>query len=488
MKILKELLKKVAVKQTIGDASLPVTGLSFDSRKIEKGDLFFAQKGTQVDGHKFIPQIIEAGVTAVVCERLPQGNFPKVCFIQVADTAIACGQIAAAFFDHPSKHLKVIGVTGTNGKTTVVTLLFRLFRRMGFQCGLISTVQNQIEDQVLPASHTTPDAIQLEHILAQMVGAGCSYAFMEVSSHAIVQNRISGIHFIGGIFTNITHDHLDYHKTFANYIKAKKKFFDDLPDSAFALSNIDDKRGSVMLQNTAAQKKYYALRSPDAGFKGKILSNDLDGLQMIIDHQEVHFLLIGLFNAYNILSVYGAALCCGLDKITVLAALSILKGAVGRFETYRSPKDKILGIVDYAHTPDALLNVLTTIRHFNSVNEIITVVGCGGNRDKTKRSEMAEIACKHSTKVILTSDNPRNEDPETILDDMERGLSISDKRKVIRITNRREAIKTACSLGKPEEVILIAGKGHETYQEIKGVKNHFDDREVLLEMFELLEK
>lgn len=487
MKTLKELLQGIAVKKLVGDDSIHPVMLCIDSRKMEKGGLFFAQKGTQRDGHQYIPQVIEAGASAIICEQLPEVLKPDVCFVVVADVAEACGQISSAFYGQPSAALKVVGVTGTNGKTTVATLLFKLFVARGYSCGLISTVQNQINDIVIPATHTTPDAVHLQSLLAQMNAAGCTYVFMEVSSHAIHQRRISGIKFAGGVFTNITHDHLDYHKTFDEYIRVKKRFFDDLPETAFALSNLDEKRGSVMLQNTKAQKRFYALRKP-ADFKGKIIVNDLDGLQMMIGTHEVHFLLSGLFNAYNLLAVYGAAVCCGLDETRALTDLSRIKGAPGRFDTYRSAKEKILGIVDYAHTPDALLNVLTTIQHFNSVRELITVVGCGGNRDKTKRPEMAEIACKHSDKVILTSDNPRNEDPETILDDMERGLSQTYLRKIIRITNRREAIKTACSLASAGSVILVAGKGHETYQEINEVKYDFDDKKTLLEMFTLLEK
>lgn len=488
MKTLKALVQDIAVKQVVGDLHTPVTMLCLDSRSIATGGLFFAQKGTQTDGHQYIPDVIKAGAKAVVCETLPEEFYPDVCFVVVADVTEACGTMAATFWDNPSESMSVVGVTGTNGKTTVATLLFKLFRSMGYSCGLLSTVQNQINDAVIPATHTTPDALHLQELLAQMKAAGCSHIFMEASSHAIVQNRIRGIHFGGAVFTNITHDHLDYHKTFEAYIKAKKKLFDELPADAFALSNIDDKRGEVMLQNTKAVKKYYALRKITADFKGRVLANDIDGLQMMIGKHEVHFLLSGLFNAYNLLAVYGVAVSLGLDESETLAQLSALRGAPGRFDTYRSSKDKILGIIDYAHTPDALLNVLTTIRQFNDIREVITVVGCGGNRDKTKRPEMAEIACRHSQKVILTSDNPRNEEPEAILDDMEQGLSLADKRKTIRITNRREAIKTACSLAQPGSIILIAGKGHENYQDIKGVKHHFDDKEVLLEMYALLEK
>lgn len=483
----KDLIQGVAVKKIVGDEHLRTEMLCMDSRLMVKGGMFFAIKGTLTDGHQYIPQVIQAGASIVVCEVLPDQHYPDVCFLLVEDAADACGKIAAAFYGNPSDTLKVVGVTGTNGKTTVVTLLFKLFRSKGFSCGLISTVQNQINELILPATHTTPDAIHLQSLMGKMRDAGCTYVFMEVSSHSIHQKRISGIHFTGALFTNITHDHLDYHKTFEEYIRVKKKFFDDLPAKAFAISNLDEKRGTVMLQNTKATQKYYALRKP-ADFKGKIISNDLDGLQMMIGFHEVHFLLSGLFNAYNLLAVYGAAVSLGMDETEALTGLSILKSAPGRFDTYRSAKEKVLGIVDYAHTPDALLNVLTTIHHFDSVKQLITVVGCGGNRDKTKRPEMAEIACKHSDKVILTSDNPRNEDPEDILDDMEQGLAPTYLRKVIRITNRKEAIKTACSLAVAGSVILVAGKGHETYQEIKGVKHDFDDKKILLEMFEMLDK
>ncbi|HET8573454.1 MAG TPA: UDP-N-acetylmuramoyl-L-alanyl-D-glutamate--2,6-diaminopimelate ligase [Edaphocola sp.] len=488
MKTLKALIQDIAVKRVVGDVRTPVTMLCLDSRKMEEGGLFFAQKGTKTDGHQYIPDVIKAGARVVVCEDLPEEPYPGVCFVVVADATEACGMMAAAFWDNPSEDMKVVGITGTNGKTTVATLLFRLFRSLAYSCGLLSTVQNQINDEVIPATHTTPDALHLQALLAQMKAAGCHYVFMEASSHAIVQNRIRGIHFAGAVFTNITHDHLDYHKTFDAYIKAKKKLFDELPASAFALSNMDDRRGEVMLQNTRAARKYYALRKITADFKGRVLANDIDGLQMMIGKHEVHFLLSGLFNAYNLLAVFGVAVSLGLEESEALAHLSALRGAPGRFDTYRSPKDKILGIVDYAHTPDALLNVLTTIRQFNDVREVVTVVGCGGDRDKTKRPEMAEIACKHSQRVILTSDNPRGEDPEAILDDMEQGLDLAEKRKTIRITNRREAIKTACSLAQPGSIILIAGKGHENYQEIKGIKYSFDDKEVLLEMYALLGK
>lgn len=481
------LIKDIKVLSISGNTDVDVQALAIDSRKAAKGSLFFAQKGTQVDGHSYIPQVIAAGAVAIICEQLPENPVADVCYIVVENTAAVIGIVAATFYLHPSKNMRVIGVTGTNGKTTVATLLFKLFTQLGYKCGLVSTVQNHIGEEIVPATHTTPDQVSLQHLFRQMNDAGCEYVFMEVSSHAVHQHRIAGIDFDGGIFTNITHDHLDYHNTFDEYIRVKKLFFDSLKAGAFALTNLDDKRGAVMLQNTNADKKSYSLRSP-SDFKGKVLENDLDGLLMNVDKQEVHFRLSGLFNAYNLLAVYGAAVLSGEDKLQILAALSNIQGAPGRFESYRSAKERILGIVDYAHTPDALLNVLATIKQFGGDRQIITVVGCGGDRDRTKRPVMAQVACEHSDKVILTSDNPRSEEPDAILNDMESGLSFAHKRKTLRIADRKEAIKTACSLAQPDDVLLIAGKGHENYQEIKGVKHHFDDKEILLEMFALLEK
>lgn len=487
MKSLKEILSAVTVKKIIGDDDVMVHALTIDSRKAAKGSLFLAQKGTLTDGHRFIEQVTGAGAVAVVCEVLPELLRDDVTYVQVADVSAIAGVAAAAFYDQPSASMKVVGVTGTNGKTTVATLLYKLFSALGYTCGLVSTVQNHIGGQVVPATHTTPDPVSLQGLFRDMADAGCTHVFMEVSSHAIHQHRIAGIHFDGAIFTNITHDHLDYHGTFDEYIRVKKMFFDQLDKKAFALTNLDDKRGMVMLQNTKADKRTYSLRVP-ADFKGKVLENDLDGLQMTVNKLDVHFRMSGLFNAYNLLAVYGAAELMGEDKMQVLALLSDMKGAAGRFETYRSSNERILGIIDYAHTPDALLNVLATIKQFAGERNVITVVGCGGDRDKTKRPVMAEVACEHSNQVILTSDNPRSEDPEAILNDMESGLSFSQKRKVLRISDRKEAIKTACMLAREDDVVLIAGKGHETYQEIKGVKHHFDDKEVLQEMFTLLEK
>lgn len=487
MKNLKELLKAIKPVSIIGNDDVAVHALTIDSRKAAKGSLFFAQKGTVTDGHKFIDQVIDAGAVVVICEVLPVNIKDTVTYVQVENVSAVVGLLATAFYNYPSEKMKVVGVTGTNGKTTVATLLFKLFQGLGYKCGLISTVQNHIGETIVPATHTTPDAVSLQGLFRQMADEGCTHVFMEVSSHSIHQHRIAGIDFDGGIFTNITHDHLDYHATFDEYIRVKKSFFDNLSKGAFALTNADDKRGLVMLQNTKAEKKTYSLRVP-ADFKGKVLENDLDGLQMNINKTDVHFRLTGLFNAYNLLAVYGAAELLEEDKMQVLALLSDMRGAAGRFETYRSAKERILGIIDYAHTPDALLNVLATIRQFAGQRQVITVVGCGGDRDKTKRPIMAQVACEHSSKVILTSDNPRSEDPEAILNDMESGLSFAQKKKSLRISDRKEAIKTAVTLANEDDVVLIAGKGHETYQEVKGVKHHFDDKEVLLEVFSLLDK
>jgi UDP-N-acetylmuramoyl-L-alanyl-D-glutamate--2,6-diaminopimelate ligase len=484
---LQDILYKVAIRSVKGDLSISVNDLQIDSRKITKGSAFIAIKGG-VDGHLFIEKAIESGASTVICEMMPDTLQDDVVYVQVENTGAAAGEMAHNFFGHPSEKLRLVGVTGTNGKTTVATLLFKLFANLGCRSGLISTVQNQIGSKVLAATHTTPDAISLNALLKQMVDEGCTHAFMEVSSHAIHQHRITGLHFAGGLFTNITHDHLDYHQTFNEYIRVKKSFFDSLPSSAFAISNADDKRGPVMLQNTDAKKYLYSLRTV-ADFKGKILENNLSGLVMSINDQEVHFRLIGEFNAYNLLAVFGAAVCLGEDKQEVLTALSVLSGAEGRFDYSISRREHVIGIVDYAHTPDALLNVLVTIKNLRKGHEqIITVVGCGGDRDKTKRPIMAEVACEHSDRVIFTSDNPRSEDPEQIIRDMEKGLGAAAKRKYISITDRKEAIKSAVSLSKPEDIVLIAGKGHEKYQDIKGVKHHFDDKEVLEEMFKLFEK
>ncbi len=488
MRILRDILINVKAITVIGDMATTVRDLCIDSRKVETGSVFIAVRGTLSDGHAFIDKAITLGASVIVCESLPREIKEGTVYIQVADSAASVGLIADAFYDFPSRQLKIVGITGTNGKTTTATLLYKLFEALGHKSGLISTVQNHIHDKAVTATHTTPDAISIQSLLREMSDAGCQYVFMEVSSHAIHQHRIAGIRFVGGVFTNITHDHLDYHKTFDEYIRVKKLFFDELPSDAFALTNADDKRGMVMLQNTKADKHTYSLRVP-ASIKGKVLENNLTGLIMSIDGLEAHFRLIGTFNAYNLLAVYGAAKLLGQDKMDVLAILSGLQGAVGRFETYMSPKEKILGIVDYAHTPDALINVLATINQLRKDGQqLITVVGCGGDRDKTKRPIMAQVACEHSDKAILTSDNPRTEDPEQILNEMEEGLTSPQKRKSLRITSRREAIKVACSLAQAGDIVLVAGKGHETYQEINGVRNHFDDREVLTEAFETLNR
>ena len=487
MSKLQDILYKVAIRSVKGDLSIAVNDLQIDSRRITKGSVFIAIRGG-IDGHQFIDQAIERGASSIICETLPSILRDDVVYVQVENSAAAAGEMAHNFYGHPSEKVRLVGVTGTNGKTTVATILFKLFTGLGSKAGLISTVQNQIGNKVMSATHTTPDAISLNALLKQMVDEGCTHVFMEVSSHAIHQHRITGLKYAGGLFTNITHDHLDYHQTFDEYIRVKKSFFDSLSSSAFAISNADDKRGTVMLQNTNARKYLYSLRTV-ADFKGKILENHLSGLVMTINEQEVHFRLIGEFNAYNLLAVYGAAVCLGEDKQEVLTQLSVLTGAEGRFDYSVSPNQHVIGIVDYAHTPDALLNVLSTIKNLRKGHEqIITVVGCGGDRDKTKRPIMGEVACEHSDRVIFTSDNPRSEDPEQIIRDMEQGLGTAAKRKYISITDRKEAIKSAVSLSKPEDIVLIAGKGHEKYQDIKGVKHHFDDKEVLEEMFRLFEK
>jgi len=486
--LLSDVLYKVSLKLVDGNTSVEVKDLQIDSRKIKPGSAFVAVKGGVADGHQFIEKAIENGAAVIVCEELPADKKEAVTYVQVENSAIAAALMANNFYGKPSEKVKLVGVTGTNGKTTIATLLYKLFTSLGYKCGLLSTVENQIGETVLPATHTTPDAISLNYLLSQMVEAGCTHVFMETSSHAVHQHRTTGLEYAGGIFSNITHDHLDYHKTFDEYIRVKKSFFDSLSSIAFAISNADDKRGTVMLQNTNAKKYYYSLKTV-AEFKGKILDNNLSGLMMTVNEVEVHFRLIGEFNAYNLLAVYGAAICLGEDKQEVLTALSMLTGAEGRFDYSVSPKEKLIVIVDYAHTPDALLNVLATIKKLKKgFEQVITVVGCGGDRDRTKRPVMAEAACEHSDRVIFTSDNPRSEDPAQIIKDMEDGLAVSYKRKYISIVDRKEAIKMAISLAKPEDIILIAGKGHEKYQEIKGVRNHFDDKEIVKEMFEVLDK
>lgn len=485
---LKNILNQIETRQIIGDVEILIKGLAIDSRLVQNDWLFIATRGTLSDAHLFIDKAIELGATAIICENLPPVINENIIYVQVQNTTSIVGDLASNFYGQPSRTLKIVGVTGTNGKTTVATLLFQTFQKLGYRCGLISTVQNQIGEEIIPSTHTTPDPISLQALLARMKDADCTYVFMEVSSHAIHQNRIGGIQFTGSIFTNITHDHLDYHKTFDEYIKVKKKFFDELSTTAFSLTNIDDKRGAVMLQNTKANKQTYSIKAP-ANFKGKILEINLTGLVLDINGIEAHFRLVGSFNAYNILAVYGAAVLLGQDKLTTLAVLSNLAGAKGRFETIVSQKTKNIGIVDYAHTPDALLNVIATINQFKPEGtRLITVIGCGGDRDKTKRPVMAEISTEHSELTILTSDNPRTEDPNQILSEMEAGVSLTKKHKVFRVQDRKEAIKMACALSSGNDIILVAGKGHENYQEINGIKYPFDDKTTLIDCLELLEK
>ena len=487
MKLLKDILYRVSLIEVMGSTNVAITSICFDSRKIEKDSLFIAVKGSISDGHKYIEQTIAQGAIAILCEELPEVIDVRVTYIKVNDTSLALGIIASNYYDSPSEHIKLVGVTGTNGKTTTVTLLFNLFKKLNYKVGLLSTVKNQINNDIIPATHTTPDAIELNALLRDMVDKGCTHCFMEVSSHAVVQNRISGIHFTGGVFTNITHDHLDYHKTFDEYIKAKKRFFDGLGNDAFALTNKDDANGNVMWQNTKATKKTYSLRTM-ADYKCKVVENQFSGLLLNIDNQEVWTKLIGSFNAYNLLAVYATAILLKEDKTNVLTTLSSLGAVEGRFQYVRTTNG-IIGIVDYAHTPDALMNVLKTIGDIRTGNEqVITVVGCGGDRDVTKRPIMAKIACDLSNKVILTSDNPRSEEPDAIIKDMQKGVDVVNHKKTISITDRSEGIKTACSYAKQGDIILVAGKGHEKYQEIKGVKHPFDDMLVLQENLKLFEK
>ena len=488
MALLQQILYKVKIISVAGIPVNEVNDLQTDSRKVKPGNCFIAVKGTIADGHSFIDTAIAYGASVIICEVLPGILNNDIQYIVVENSAVAAGVMAHNFYGQLSEKIKLVGVTGTNGKTTIATLLFKLFSQLGYTCGLLSTVQNQIADKILASTHTTPDAISLNKLIAEMYAEGCSYIFMEVSSHAIDQHRVAGLTFAGGIFSNITHDHLDYHKTFDEYIRVKKQFFDSLPSSAFAISNADDKRGAVMLQNTKAKKYLYSLKTM-ADFKGKIVENSLSGLVLMINDIEVHCRLIGTFNAYNLLAVYGAAVCLDQDKQTVLQVLSSLTGAEGRFDYMISTNEKIIGIVDYAHTPDALLNVLATIKNLKKGEEkIITVVGCGGNRDKTKRPVMAEVACEYSDKIIFTSDNPRNEDPAQIIKDMEEGVPVIARKKYISIVDRKEAIKTAVIVAQQQDIVLVAGKGHEKYQEINGVKYDFDDKEVLSEMFQLVGK
>lgn len=477
------ILESINVLKTVGNADKDITGINIDSRKIEAGHIFVAMRGTQVDGHKFIPKAVELGATAVICEEIPAETSADVCYVQVENCESAVGPAATIFYGDPSRKLKLVGVTGTNGKTTIATLLYNMFRKMGHKCGLLSTVCNYIEDEAIPASHTTPDPIELNKLLAQMVEAGCEYAFMECSSHAIQQQRIGGLEFAGALFTNLTRDHLDYHGTFENYRDAKKLFFDNLSKNAFAITNADDKNGMVMTQNTKATVKTYSTRSM-ADYKARILECHFEGMLLEIDGREVAVQFIGKFNVSNLLAVYGAAVMLGKQPEEVLVVLSTLKSVAGRLEPIRSAKG-VTAIVDYAHTPDAIENVLNAIHEvLNGKGSIITLCGCGGNRDKGKRPLMAQEAVRQSDKVILTSDNPRHEEPEAILDDMQAGLTPEDMKKVLRITDRRQAIRTAVMIANPGDVILIAGKGHEDYQIIGDVKHHFDDREEVRNAFE----
>ena len=485
MKQLQNILYRAGVLEVKGLLDRPINAVVSDSRKVTEGSLFVAVKGTQVDGSMFIHKAVELGAVAVVSEDFPEELNEKVTYVRVKNGAVALGLVASNFYNNPSEHLKLVGVTGTNGKTTTVTLLHNLMENLGYKTGLLSTIQNKIHQTVIPSTHTTPDAISLNKLLAEMVAEGCDFAFMEVSSHSIHQNRIAGLQFAGAVFTNLTHDHLDYHKTFKEYLNAKKKFFDDLPSGSFALVNVDDKNGKVMLQNTRAKKYFYALKNM-ADFKAKVLESSFDSMIMDIDGHELYSLLVGEFNAYNLLAVYATALLLNQNADEVLLQLSTLKGADGRFELVRS-KNNITAIIDYAHTPDALENVLKTIQNIRTGNEqLITVVGAGGNRDKEKRPKMAKIASLLSTKVILTSDNPRNENPQSIIDEMKQGIDIAKKRFMLAIVNREEAIRTAVMLANSGDILLIAGKGHETYQEINGVKHPFDDKKVITELFDNL--
>ena len=483
MKRLSEILRQTPVREVLGDGERPVGGLTYDSRAVKPGDCFFAVRGTQADGHAFIPAAVAAGAAAVVCEQLPADPAPGVTYVAVPDSAGAMADLAAAFYDYPSRELKLVGITGTNGKTTTATLLYDLVRALGYKAGLISTVVYRIEGREVEATHTTPDSIRLNALMREMADAGCEFCFMECSSHAIVQERTRGLSFAGGIFSNISHDHLDYHKTFAEYIRAKKRFFDMLPAGSFALTNLDDRNGRVMVQNTAAAVHTYSLRGM-ADFRCRIVETHLDGMLLRIDGQEVWVGLLGRFNAYNLLAVYGTAVLLGLDRSEVLRVLSTLRPVSGRFEIVRAANGTT-AVVDYAHTPDALENVLRTIEEIRTPQQqLLVVCGCGGDRDRTKRPEMAQIAVQYASTAIFTSDNPRHESPEAILDEMVAGLDPGTR--YLRIADRAEAIRTAVMLSHPGDVILVAGKGHETYQIIGDVKHHFDDREEVRRAFETL--
>ena len=483
METLNNILTNIKVLQTVGGTDITINSIEFDSRKVESDQIFVAVNGFDTDGHKYIESAISKGANSVVCEKLPEKLHNNITYIQVNDSAEALGLMASNYYDNPASKLKLIGITGTNGKTTTATLLYQLFKKLGYKTGLLSTICNYVHNVEVDATHTTPDPVQLNQLLADMVNTGCDYCFMEVSSHALHQKRVAGIEFTGAVFTNITQDHLDYHKTFAEYIKAKKLLFDNLNKSAFALVNADDKNGKIMLQNTSATKQTMALKNM-ANFKARVLESHIDGMLISLDNTEMWTQFIGGFNAYNLLSVYAVALLLNQNSSEVTQALSILESVDGRFQYLKSKTGK-LAIVDYAHTPDALKNVLSTINDINEgCSKIISVIGAGGNRDKSKRPLMAAVAAKMSNQVILTSDNPRNEKPEDIIEEMRVGVLPPLNNKLLAITNRREAIKTACMLAHPGDIILVAGKGHETYQEIQGVKHHFDDREIINEIFE----
>ncbi|WP_313383876.1 UDP-N-acetylmuramoyl-L-alanyl-D-glutamate--2,6-diaminopimelate ligase [Chishuiella sp.] len=487
MRDLVDLLYKVPIVEVINSTKLTVNEIQFDSRKVQNDNVFVAVNGATIDGHQFIDKAITLGAKVIICEQLPQELNNEITYVKVENSTIALGILVSNFYGNPTKNLKLVGVTGTNGKTTTTTLLYELFTKLGYACALVSTIKIIIDGEEIPSTHTTPDILTLNKMFREAVDRGCEYAFMEVSSHGIHQNRIAGLHFEVAGFTNITHDHLDYHKTFSNYIAAKKKFFDDLPKTSTAISNADDKNGSVMLQNTIASKKMYALKT-DADFKAKILEHRFDGMQLQFNNKEFWTSLIGEFNAYNLLLVFGIASILGQDELEVLTALSTLGNVDGRFQTFQT-NSGIIVIVDYAHTPDALENVLKTIEGIRTKNEkLITVVGCGGDRDRTKRPEMADIASEKSNLAIFTSDNPRTEDPEEILKEMEVGVKPQFYNRTLKITDRKEAIKTALKMAEPKDIILIAGKGHETYQDIKGVKNHFSDVETATELSKILNK
>jgi UDP-N-acetylmuramoyl-L-alanyl-D-glutamate--2,6-diaminopimelate ligase len=487
LKLLKDILFKTRIQQVHGSTNVAVEHITMDSRDIKPFSLFVAIHGVTTDGHQYIDKAIKSGATAIVCEQMPAEALEGITYVQVPNSAEALGFIASNYYENPSEKIDVVAVTGTNGKTTTATLLYSLTRKMGFKTGLLSTVVNKINDQDIPATHTTPDAISLNRMLADMVAAGCAYCFMEASSHALHQNRLTGVQIKGALFTNITHDHLDYHKTFNDYIKAKKLLFDMLPSSAFAIVNHDDRHSEVMLQNCKARKKTMALQSM-ADYKAKVLENGFGGLHLVIDSQDLYTQLIGGFNAYNILAVYATAMELGLDKMEVLTAISALNAPAGRFQYIKTPSG-VTAVVDYAHTPDALKNVLRTIKELRNGNEnVITIVGCGGDRDKTKRPEMARIAGEYSDRIVLTSDNPRSENPDTIISEMKEGLDPVMSKKTLAITDRREAIKLACTLAQPGDIVLIAGKGHEKYQEIAGVKHPFDDFEIVSETLTTLDK